>query len=66
MSKTLYQLKKDDFEELCYFNNEVSTSQIKEAYKGYERSEFDSFEDYVEEWCPDYGYQRVFVEEIYL
>lgn len=64
--RILYQLIGNDIKELWYFPIEVSESDIREAYRNYKQSDYDSFEDYIDEYNPQLDGERVFVEEVYV
>lgn len=65
-NKTLYQLIGDGIEELWYFPKDLSEREIRDAFKDYQYSDYESFEEYVEEFNPQLDGERVFVTEIYL
>lgn len=56
----------DLIEELWYFPSDVTEEEIRNAYKDYQYSEYDSFEDYINEFNPKLEEERVFVNEIYI
>lgn len=62
----LVQIMGDGIEELWEFPEDLSNEEIKEAYCSYLESHFDSFEEYIEEYNPQLGGIRLFVEEIYI
>ncbi len=65
--KTLYQIMGDGIEELWYFPNDVTTEEIKEVYSHYNKQgDYDTFEEYLEQYNPQMDAERVFVNEIYV
>ena len=67
MAKRLVQLLGDGIEELWYFPEDVTDEQIQKIYKDWENNDdYDSFEEYLEEYIPQMDAERVFVDEIYV
>lgn len=66
MSKNmrLIQLLGDGIEELWEFASGVQDHEIQKLYKEYEKSEFESFEEFIEENYSNLNCNRVFVDEI--
>ena len=61
----------DDFgiEELYEFPDEVTNEEIKNLYTEWQESyidEYESFEEYLEEFAPQIDATRKFVDEIYV
>lgn len=56
----------DGIEELWEFPIDVSEEEIKDAWKEYYNSEYESFEEYIDEYNPQLGGIRKFVNEIYI
>ena len=66
MKGYLYQLFGEGIEELYWFPIQISEDNIKEAYRQFEQSESDDFEEFWYENFPDLEMERVFVEEVYV
>ena len=65
--RTLYQLIGDGIEELWYFPNELSSTDIIKYYEEWEQQELtDSFEEFMVRAYPEIDCERVFVEEVYV
>lgn len=60
------QIIADGFEGLFNFNSKTTDKEIKSFYKEFEKSEYDDFEDYMNEAHPDIVCERIFVDEIYI
>ena len=63
-SKRLVQILGDGWEELWFFPSDLSDEEIQESFNMYKDSEYESFEEYVDEENPQLGGERVFVDEI--
>ena len=60
------QLMGDGVEELWVFSDFVEDEQIQDWYKDYVNSNYESFEEYMEEVNPLQVCERLFVDEIYV
>ncbi len=62
----LVQLLGEGVEELWEFPDDFTDNQIKESYTDYKNSEYDSFEEYIDNYNPQLGGIRKFVDEVYV
>ena len=63
----LVQLLGDGIEELYSFPDDVTDEEIKTLYNEYlEMDEYETFEEYLEEYAPQVQGERLFVDEIYV
>jgi len=63
----IIQILGDDIEELWQFPDDVTNEEIKNLYERYQNNEdYETFEDYINEYVPQMGGQRIFVDEIYV
>jgi len=61
------QIFTDGYEGLYQFNDVISDEQIKGYWDEYVRSEYDNFEEFMNETYPDIHCERFFVDsEIYI
>jgi len=63
-NKRLVQILGDMWEELWYFPQDVTDEQIKESFQRYRDSDYETFEEYLDEENPQMDGERVFVDEI--
>lgn len=66
MIERLIQIMADGIEELWQFPFKMDIDTIISFWKEYEKSDFDSFEDYMEEKYPNVECTRVFTEIIFV
>ena len=62
----ILQIISDGFEGLYQVDNTFTEKQIKSLYKEFEESDYDDFEEYVNEIYSDKKFERIFVDEIYV
>jgi len=63
----LVQLLGDGIEELYNFPDDVTDEEIKTLYSEYLRmDEYETFEEYLDEYAPQVQGERLFVDEIYV
>jgi hypothetical protein len=63
----IIQILGDDIEELWQFPDDVTNKEIKNLYEKYQNNEdYETFEDYINEYVPQMDGQRIFVDEIYV
>jgi|Laugresu1bdmlbsd_1035121.scaffolds.fasta_scaffold437331_2 hypothetical protein len=63
----IIQILGDDIEELWQFPDDVTNEEIKNLYERYQNNEdYETFEDYINEYVPQMDGQRIFVDEIYV
>lgn len=63
----LIQLIGNGLEELWEFPDDVTDEQILKAYKAYiNHPDYESFEEYINEYNPQLQGERKFVDEIYI
>ena len=60
------QIIADGFEGLFNFNSKTTDREIKSFYKEFEESEYDDFEDFMNDTYSDTLCERIFVDEIYI
>lgn len=60
------QIISDGFEGLYQVDNTFTDKQIKSLHKEFEESDYDDFEEYVNEIYSDKKFERIFVDEIYV
>ena len=60
--KRLIQILGDMWEELWLFPHHVTDEQIKEAFDEYRDSEYETFEEYLEESESELEGERIFVD----
>jgi hypothetical protein len=64
--KRLVQIRDEGTEELWNFPEEMEDQPIRNLWRAYVESDFDSFQSFIEELCPEVEAERVFVDEIYV
>jgi hypothetical protein len=62
----LIQLYADGFEALYNFDDTISDQMIKTSYEEFEQSEYDDYEEFMNETYPDIFCDRVFADEVYI
>jgi hypothetical protein len=63
----IIQILGDGIEELWQFPDDVTNKEIKNLYERYQKNEdYETFEDYINEYIPQMDGQRIFVDEIYV
>jgi len=63
----IIQILGDGIEELWQFPDDVTDKEIKNLYEKYQNNEdYETFEDYIDEYVPQMDGQRIFVDEIYV
>ena len=66
-NKKLVQIMSDAWEELWLFPKDLSDAEIKEAFDRYRVSDYETFEEYVDNENPQLGGERIFVDsEIFI
>jgi hypothetical protein len=63
----LIQILGEGIEELYNVPDDVTDENIKELYSHYkQQNDYETFEEYLDEYCPQMQMERVFVDEIYV
>ena len=62
----IVQIISDGFEGLYQVDNTFTDKQIKSLHKEFEESDYDDFEEYVNEIYSDKKFERIFVDEVYV
>lgn len=60
------QIIADDFEALFLIDDNLTDEEVKTFYKEFEESDYDDFEEYVNEIYSDKKFERIFVDELYV
>ena len=60
------QIIADDFEALFLIDDNLTDEEVKTFYKEFEESEYDDFEDFMSDVYSNIGFERMFVDEIYV
>lgn len=60
------QILSDDFEALFLIDDNLTDEEVKTFYKEFEESEYDDFEDFMSDVYSNIGFERMFVDEIYV
>lgn len=60
------QIIADDFEALFLIDDNLTDEEVKTFYKEFEESEYDDFEDFMNDVYSNIGFERMFVDEIYV
>ena len=60
------QIIADDFEGLYQVDNTFTDKHINSLHKEFEESDYDDFEEYVNEIYSDKKFERIFVDELYV
>lgn len=62
----LVQILGECIEELWEFDEDIKDEQITEFYKEYQESEYELFDEFMEEQHPEVQAERKFVDEVYI